>query len=440
MAIQLTGRLKRSQVQSITTDGMHGDGGNLWLSVTNGGRGKSWVFRWTVPGTKRERVMGLGPAHTVDLYEAREKALECRKLLLAGKDPLAERDAAKLDRDIAAGRVKTVNEVVDEYFNAKVRHKTSHYVVSATSVLNKYVRATIGTMPIQKVDTNTILDQVGLRNLWTEAHPTAQSLHSHLKRMFSLAIANKFYRGDNPAAWVGHLEHVLPRSKDVHRAEHHSYVPYKDIGRFMAKLRAWEDQSLRRAGHTTAALLLEFVVLTAVRLSEVRLATWNEFDLEQMIWNVPPEKLKTGRLVGQMKPVPITPPMLAVLEEMKRRRNDDAPDALVFPSPRGGEYEISTFSQFIRQTLKWEAKTTVHGFRSTFVDWARANEFPAHLIDLQLDHVLGNKTGQAYGHNKLIEERRAMMRQWGDYCSRPAPERKAGKILDLSSKRRRRST
>ena len=96
------------------------------------------------------------------------------------------------------------------------------------------------------------------------------------------------------------------------------------------------------------------------------------------------------------------------------------PNALVFPSPRGGEYEISSCSQFIRQSLRWEAKTTVHGFRSTFVDWARANRFPAHLIDLQLDHVLGNKVGQAYGHDKLIEERRAMMRQWGDYCSRPA--------------------
>ena len=222
---------------------MYGDGGNLWLSVTNDGSGKSWVFRWTVPGTRRERVMGLGPAHTVDLDEAREKARECRKLLLAGKDPLIERDSARLDRDIAAGLAKTVNEVVDEYWNAKIAHKSSHYISQSTWMLGKYVREPIGTMPIQKVNTNTILNQVGLRKLWTEQHPTAVILHSHLKRMFSLAIANKYYRGDNPAAWVGHLEHILPRSKDVHRAEHHSWVPYQDIGRFMAKLRAWEDQS-----------------------------------------------------------------------------------------------------------------------------------------------------------------------------------------------------
>jgi integrase len=146
-------------------------------------------------------------------------------------------------------------------------------------------------------------------------------------------------------------------------------------------------------------------------------------------------------LKDQVKPVPITPPMLAVLKEMQRRRKDDAPDALVFPSPRGGaEYQLSTCSQFIVVTLKWEAKVTVHGFRSTFVDWARTNGFQDYLYKLQLDHVLGNKVGQAYGHNKLVEERRAMMRQWGDYCSRPAPELKAGKVFDLSSKRKRRST
>jgi len=96
------------------------------------------------------------------------------------------------------------------------------------SNIGKYVREPIGTMPIQKVNTNTILNQVGLRKLWTEQHPTAVILHSHLKRMFSLAIANKYYRGDNPAAWVGHLEHILPRSKDVHRAEHHSWGRVED--------------------------------------------------------------------------------------------------------------------------------------------------------------------------------------------------------------------
>jgi hypothetical protein len=193
-------KLRWSKVQSLTKNGMYGDGGNLWLSVTNDGSGKSWVFRWTVPGTRRERVMGLGPIHTVDLEEARDKAREYRKLLRAGKDPLVERDGARLDQDIARGLAKTVNQVLDEFWDAKIAHKSTHRIKQARYLLQNHVRAKIGDMPIQKVDTKIILDTVGLRKLWTEQNPTAVTLHSFLKRLFSFAIASRYYRGDNPAA------------------------------------------------------------------------------------------------------------------------------------------------------------------------------------------------------------------------------------------------
>ena len=228
-------KLRWSKVQSLTKNGMYGDGGNLWLSVTNDGSGKSWVFRWTVPGTRRERVMGLGPIHTVDLEEARDKARECRKLLMAGKDPLVERDGARLDQDIARGLAKTVNQVLDEFWDLKIAHKSTHRIKQARYLLQKHVRDKIGDMPIQKVDTKIILDTVGLRKLWIEQNPTAVILQNHLKRMFSFAMGSRYYRGDNPAAWKDHLEHVLPPTKDVHNVTHHAYVPHKEIGRFMAK-------------------------------------------------------------------------------------------------------------------------------------------------------------------------------------------------------------
>jgi integrase len=434
-------KLKWSKVQSLTKNGMYGDGGNLWLSVTNDGAGKSWVFRWTVPGTRRERVMGLGPIHTVDLEEAREKAREYRKLLMAGKDPLAERDGARLDQDIASGLAKTVNQVLDEFWDAKIAHKSSHRIKQSRYLLQNHVRDKIGDMPIQKVDTKIILDTVGLRKLWIEQNPTAVTLHSHLKRMFSLAIAQRYYQGKNPAAWVDHLEHVLPPTEDVHNVTHRASLPYKDIGRFMDQLRAWEDTSSRRQGHTAMALLIELIILTGVRMSEVRLATWEQFDLQTMIWNVPPENRKTGHLNGNARPVPITPPMLAVLKEMQRRGTDQSPNALVFPSPHGGPYEQSSCSQFLRNTLKWKTpKIDVHGFRSTLVDWCRANKFPEHLIKRQLDHVLGGKVDQAYGHDQAIEERRGMMRLWGDHCARAEPEPATGTENIVQIKGNRRNT
>ena len=111
----------------------------------------------------------------------------------------------------------------------------------------------------------------------------------------------------------------------------------------------------------------------------------------------------------------------------------------MFPSPFGGPYEINTCWQLITKTLKWESNPpiTVHGFRSTLVDWCRANEFPEHLIKRQLDHVIGGKVDQAYGHDQHIEERRCMMRLWGDYCARPEPEPMTGTVVQMNGPRKK---
>jgi integrase len=419
---------------------MYGDGGNLWLSVTNDGAGKSWVFRWTVPGTRRERVMGLGPIHTVDLEEAREKAREYRKLLMAGKDPLEERDGARLDQDIARGLAKTVSQVLDEYFDAKIARKSEHLIKTFQYCVRNPVCDKIGDMPIQKVNTDIILKTLGLQQMWTEKHEAAKSLQSRLKLIFKFAKAKGYYRGDNPAEWKDHLENVLPASKEVHKVTHHAALPYKDVGRFMAKLRAWEDGSNRQHGHTASALMLEFIVLTGVRVSEARLATWQEFDLrpepDGMIWNVPPENRKTGHLHDEVRPIPITPPMLAVLEEMQRRRTDQDPKALVFQSPHGGEYDVNACWQLITKTLKWDPPITAHGFRTTLTHWCNANGFAPRLINRQLDHVVGGKVLRAYDRDPSIEERRAMMRLWGDYCARPAPEPATGTVVEMNGRRK----
>jgi integrase len=257
--------------------------------------------------------------------------------------------------------------------------------------------------------------------------------------MFDLAIARGYYRGENPAAWKG-LQHILPSSSDVHRTEHHSSLPYEDIGRFMQKLRAYKDpRGAGRGGRTTVSLAVEFVVLTGVRLNEVRSALWKEIDIEHMVWNVPPEHLKTGHLFGKVRPVPITKPMLAVLEEAKKRRADQSPDAVLFPAKWTGDGLLhrENVSTFIRKQLGWETHVTIHGFRSSLRDWCRAKGFPAEYWDIQVDHVLGNKTSQSYGHNPLLEERRRMMEQWGEYCSKPAPEPQTGDVVvNLADKRR----
>jgi integrase len=235
--------------------------------------------------------------------------------------------------------------------------------------------------------------------------------------MFKLAIAAGYYRGKdppNPAAWKGHLEYILRASKDIHATRSFPSLPYQDVGRFMAKLRVSHDpprtqssarDSERKWGHTTSAFLLEFIILTAARVNEVRHATWEEIDLPNRVWKVPWEHRKNRRYVpkGQAHFVPITPPMLEVLEEMQRRRTDHSDNAPVFPSPRGGHY-LQNYTVWVLITKLWKEKVpnpdgsvstiTVHGFRTTFHQWAinhghGGQDGYGRLIDLQLDHKIG---------------------------------------------------
>jgi integrase len=157
-----------------------------------------------------------------------------------------------------------------------------------------------------------------------------------------------------------------------------------------------------------------------------------------MVWFVPWEHLKMGYIHHTDNPIPITKPMLALLEEMDKRRINPSADAFVFPGQwsNDGTLNRANFNQFVRQQLRWETHITIHGFRSTLRDWCRANKYPEVWWDIQVDHSLGNKTSQSYGTDKLIEERRGMMEKWGEYCSKPAPVPIAADVINISDKRR----
>jgi integrase/transcriptional regulator with XRE-family HTH domain len=446
----LPGKLSASRIEKLIKDGKdgkdgtYGDGGNLWLQVTNEGRAVSWLLRWKLQG--RGENMGLGSYKDVSLEEARERALHYRRQLRLGRNPKAERNNAKLDESIKAGRVRTVSQVVDEYFEQKISHRSKSYRLTTAVRLKKYVHDKIGNMPIQKVDRDIILDVCGLRTLWTLKHPTALSLQSHLERIFNLAIANKYYVGENPAMWKKGLDQILPAKGDVHIVKHCASLPYKEVGRFVQALRTCKYRGLwEKHGRPINTYLLEFVVLTGVRVSEALLAQWKEFDLEQMLWHVPPEHKKTKK--KERPPIPITKPMLAVLGEMQKVRINPAPDGIVFPSfdaPGSRRLcdrplTISSALNVVRHLLKWNTKITNHGFRSTLKDWWRANRFPMDWYEIQVDHVLGNKSKQAYGHDPMTEERRGLMELWGEYCSRIAPEPQGGHVVKLAEQRKRRS-
>jgi Arm DNA-binding domain len=501
-------KLSAARIAKLTTNGMYGDGGNLWLCVSGNGRAKSWVFRWTERGTGRERNIGLGPLHTVDLARARDLAKANRLLLLEGKDPKEHRDAERLDAAIAAGRAKTVKQVTDEYWDAMIAGTSLAYRRSTHIELRDYVYNKIGHLPIQKVDRAVILEDTGIKKDWTTKNPTAKRARFHLGRIFEFAITHHYYHGENPAAWK-HLKHVLRSPNKVHKVKHFaSLSSYKEIGELMQKLRAHrfkvasggnvkpkdhgvshrvlmflEDgqsrtvnevqdgaQLTRRHGaysilsklvkaefverdrrglyrrsaaksmdeylagrhahesehlgpeyRPNIGLCVEFVILTGVRGQEARLAQWKEINLADMLWVIPPEHHKTGYLDDKPHIVPITKPMLTVLEEMQSRRKDQPPEALIFPGPsRRGVINGPYLARYLRESIQTE--TTMHGCRSSLRDFVRDKGYANDLWEIQVGHKLGDRTSQSYGHDPLLDTRRRMMEEWGEFCSRPEPE------------------
>jgi integrase len=295
-------------------------------------------------------------------------------------------------------------------------------------------------MPIEKVDTKTILEPTGLLEAWSRINPTAHEVLMYLDRIFKYAARMKYYSKASPADRETLLD-ILPAREDVYQREHRPSLAYADVGRFLQAVRNYQDRSDRKTGRTTISYVVEFVVLAGVRISEVLEAQWKEIDRESMTWNVPPEHRKNGKRKGnKIRPVPITPTMLAALDEMERRRTDPSDDALIFPSPRTGrEIKTSSPANFVTKTLKWEIKITPHGFRSTLRDWMRAqtnfkNVFKDVFWKAQVDHALGDgtETDKAYGHDMLLEQRRPMMKLWDKYCSQPPHEPpQTGKVLKM---------
>jgi integrase len=205
-------------------------------------------------------------------------------------------------------------------------------------------------------------------------------------------------------------------------------------------LRSYEDRSFRRTGHPDIALILEYIVLTACRVSEARLATWGHIDRPNLIWTVPAKNHKSGARTGEPILRPISKAMLAVLDEMDRRYPQHTAETFIFPRYYRGvatAFNVGSFEAFVRRSLKYDI--TTHGFRTTFTEWCRADgRWPKPLYDAQTGHVVGNAVAQAYARDQLVDQRRPMMEKWAKYCSQPAPAPIGGtNIEDFEDRRRK---
>lgn len=389
------GNLSARRVETEKNPGKYGDGDGLWLVVSPAATKadskkeptrKKWVLRFLLDGKNRE--MGLGSFPTVGLADARERALEARRLARSGVDPIAERQR---DRGIP-----TFGELSDEITDKLAEgFRNEKHKAQWRMTLTVYAKP-LRDKAVDKITTGDVLKC--LTPIWTEKPETASRVRGRIERVLNAAKVKGFRAGENPAAWRGHLDNLLPRQSKLARG-HHAALAYQDIAAFMKRLR--ERPAI-------AARALEFAVLTAARSGEVLGASWEEIDLEGKVWTIPAERMKSSR----EHCVPLSATAVAIVEQMAEAKVSD----FVFPGQRDGRPLSTMALEMVLRRMKVEG-STVHGFRSSFRDWAgNETHFPRELAEHALAHVIGDKAEQAYRRSDALERRRALMDAWAAFC------------------------
>jgi integrase len=406
--MRLHNRLNAMKVTKAKRPGMYADGGSLYLRIAPGGS-KQWVFRYSIDG--RLRDMGFGSIHTLSLAEAREKARDGRKLLLEGIDPIEAKNARTAALRAADAKAMTFRQCAEGFIRDNGREWTNaKHAFEWRSTLERYVYPVIGALPVQAIDTPLVLKVV--KPLWDRVPTTAKRVLGRIENVLGWATVHHYRTGDNPARWTGHLEHALPT---VTKGEHHAALPYAEAGSFMAKVRA--DSSI-------GARCLEFIILTAARMGEATNATWNEIDLTARTWTIPAERMKAGK----EHKVPLSNAAIAILEQMAAIRQS----GYVFPGRLIGKPLTENSVWRLAKAAAGRDDLTVHGFRSTFRDWAaEQTAFPREVAEMALAHAIPSAVEAAYRRSDLFEKRRRLMDAWARFLDGRSPVHNAPKVVSI---------
>ncbi len=404
MARRRFGKLSVVRINSLKEPGLFSDGGGLYLRVSPN-LTKSWVFRFKEAGKARD--MGLGPLHTITLAEARELATEKRKLRLDGVDPITHRRAARQARALEAVKAVTFKECAEGYISAhRAGWRSAKHAHQWTSTLAAHAEPIMGKLSVQAIDTAVVLKC--LEPIWTQTPETASRLRGRIEAILDWATARGYRQGENPARWRGHLDHLLPARSKVQRVEHHAALPYAEVPEFVAGLRSRD---------TIAARALEFTILTAARTGEVFGALWDEINLELMTWTIPGHRMKGGR----EHRAPLSPRAVEILRSL----------------PEDGPRVFSGLTEAAWRKLMAQARpdVTIHGFRSSFRDWAaETTNYQNHIVEMALAHTIGDAVERAYRRGDLFEKRTRLMAAWAGFCAKPM---KAGEVVSIMREPRR---
>jgi integrase len=387
--VALSGKLTRKLVENLGA-GRHGDGNGLYLVVDPSGA-RRWIVRVVVKGQKNKKGaplrtdFGLGGADIVTINQARERALEYRRMAKQGLNP----------RFNAQREIPTFEEFAQQvHIERMPTWKNAKHGQQWINTLRDYAFPKIGRMPIDAIDQPEVM--MCLAPIWTEKHETAKRLAQRIKTVLDVAKSKGFRSGENPVTGIKDAQ-ALPKVKA--KVKHHKAMDWKAVPAFYADLRT------RKA---MAAKALMFTCLTGSRTSEVLGLRWEELDLEARLWTCPAERMKGG----EEHRVPLTDEMLAIIEPLKAMKSD-----YVFEGQKRHK-PLSNMSMLMLLRRMQVDDVTVHGFRSTFRDWAsEVSGVPREVAEMSLAHTVGSNVERAYARSDLLEKRRALMNDWSVFVT-----------------------
>ena len=380
-------KLTAAKVRTLTQPGMHGDGAGLYLNIKATGA-KSWVLRTSIDGRRRE--IGLGGFPTISLAKARDRAASHRLAISEGRDPVMEkrRDAVPTFSQ-AAETVHALN---------RPRWRSQKHTDDWWATLARHAMPKLGRVPVDRIDQRDVL--AVLTPIWTAKPETARRVRQRIRTVMKWALAHRYVEYNPAGECIDGALPAMPKVKAHLRA-----LPYSEVP---AALEIVQHSAASRA----AKACFRFAVLTAARSGQARGATWNEINADAREWRIPADRMKSHR----EHRVPLSDPALAVLEAV---RSLSGGDGLVFPSPMrpGRPMSDMTLTKLLRDN-DLAGRTTMHGFRSAFRDWASEQTSAPHAVmELALAHNVGSAVERAYARSDLLAKRRHLLASWGQFVT-----------------------
>jgi integrase len=382
--------LKALEVSKLRKPGLHmvGTVAGLGLSVAATGS-RSWILR-TMIGSKRCDV-GLGGYPEITLAKAHERARATKDSIRSGANPIAERKAQ------GAVVEWTFDRCAQAYIEKhQASWKNAKHAQQWVNTISSYASPVFGALHVRDIGKTQVLQAIEPH--WTTKTETMSRLRNRIELVLAWATVRGYRDGENPATWRGNLDQVLPKPSKVSKATSHKALPYDLMHQFM---------HLLAAAPGIGARCLEFLIYTACRSGEARGALWSEIDLENAVWRIPAQRMKSAR----EHRVPLSAPAIALLKSLPTFGGTD----VIFPGTRGIPLSDMTLTATMRR-MKVDA--TPHGFRASFATWAQERTaYPSDVREHALAHAVGNKTTGSYERGDQFDRRINLMGDWAKFLS-----------------------